>query len=156
MSSTRLTHFKTLHPISLASILISSIHLRLYLSNSLLPSDFLTNNIYAFLFFILLDHSTYTWRRVLVTEFFIMQFFPLPLHFIPLRPKYSPQRPVLAPLVFVPPSCQKPPFAPHPLYSNTYGTTFTFIMFMSLPAVHSRTSLLSQRYLTSENEKENA
>jgi hypothetical protein len=42
----------------------------------------------------LLDHSTYTWRRVQVTKLLIMQFSPTSCHFISLRSKCSPQHTV--------------------------------------------------------------
>jgi hypothetical protein len=38
-----------------------------------------------------LDHSNFTWRRVQVIKFPIMQFSPTSGHFISLRSKYSPQ-----------------------------------------------------------------
>lgn len=36
-------------------------------------------------------------RRVQMIELFIVQFYPFPCHFIPLKPKYSPRPPVLEP-----------------------------------------------------------
>jgi hypothetical protein len=40
------------------------------------------------------DHSNYTWRRVQVMKFLIIQFFlPTSYRFIPLRSKYSPSAP---------------------------------------------------------------
>jgi hypothetical protein len=42
-----------------------------------------------------LDHSNYTWTRVKVMKFFIMQFSGTFCHFICLRSKYCPQHPVL-------------------------------------------------------------
>jgi hypothetical protein len=41
-----------------------------------------------------LHSSTYNWWRVQVMKLFVMQFSPTPCHFIPSRPKYSPQHPV--------------------------------------------------------------
>jgi hypothetical protein len=42
-----------------------------------------------------LDHSNYTWWRLQVMKFLIMQFYPTSSHLISLRSKYSPQHPVL-------------------------------------------------------------
>jgi hypothetical protein len=42
-----------------------------------------------------LDHSNYTWQRVQITQFLIMQFSPPSCHLIPLWSKYFPQHPVL-------------------------------------------------------------
>jgi hypothetical protein len=39
------------------------------------------------------DHSNYTWRRVQVMKFLIMQFSLISCHFISLWSKYSPQHP---------------------------------------------------------------
>jgi hypothetical protein len=43
----------------------------------------------------LLDNSNYTWRRVQITQLFVMQFSLPSRHFIPLWSKYPPQHPVL-------------------------------------------------------------
>jgi hypothetical protein len=88
------------HPIP-PIILTLSNHPRLDLPSGLLPSDFITNNLYAFLFsFVLHDppshpphfnYSNNTWRRVQIMKLFIMQFSPLSCHLISLRSKYPPQ-----------------------------------------------------------------
>jgi hypothetical protein len=44
---------------------------------------------------LLLNHSNYTWRRVQVMTFLIMQFSPTSCHFVPLLSKYSSQHPLL-------------------------------------------------------------
>jgi hypothetical protein len=41
-----------------------------------------------------LDNYSYTWRRAQITQLLVMQFSPPSRHFIPLRYKISPQRPV--------------------------------------------------------------
>jgi hypothetical protein len=80
---------------------IISLHRRIGLHPSCYP-----NIVYAFLLThswctpypsisILLHHSNYTWRRAQGTKLLIMQFSPISWHFISLRSKYSPQRPVL-------------------------------------------------------------
>ncbi|PNF19758.1 hypothetical protein B7P43_G14768 [Cryptotermes secundus] len=58
------------HPISLRSILLLSIHLRLNLRSGLFPSGFPTNILYAFL---------------VSPKLLIMQFSPTPCHVISLR-----------------------------------------------------------------------
>jgi hypothetical protein len=70
------------------------------------PSGFRTNTLYAFLFhpnscymshpahYPYLDRSNYT-STLQLMKLLIMQFSPISCHFILLRLKYSPQRPVL-------------------------------------------------------------
>jgi hypothetical protein len=73
-----------------------STHLRLGLPIGLFPSG-LPTNIYAFLFSHiratcpahLIFHSNYTWRRVQVMKFLIMQFSPTSCLFILLYRDYS-------------------------------------------------------------------
>jgi hypothetical protein len=110
-------------PFSLRSILILSTHLRLRVPSCLFPSGFPTNILYAFLStsqscYIpcpshppLLDHSNYTWRRLQVMKFLIMQFSPTSRHFIALRSKYFPQHTLLKhPQSMFLPSRQRPSF----------------------------------------------
>jgi hypothetical protein len=94
------------HPTSWNSALILSSHLRLGLPSGLFPSGFHTKTLYTSLptpirapcpaHLILLDFIT----RTLVGEqhimkLIIMKFSPLPCYLVPLRPKYSPQQPIL-------------------------------------------------------------
>jgi hypothetical protein len=56
------------------------------------------------------QHSNYTWWRIQVL---IMQFSPNSRHFVPLRSKYSQQRPVLKhPQSMFIPQCRRPSFTP--------------------------------------------
>jgi hypothetical protein len=85
------------HSISLTSILILSIHLRLGLPSGLFPTGFTTYILFSphscymscpsYLHW--LDGSNYTWRSVQVKKLLIMQFSPTSCHFIPLRSEYS-------------------------------------------------------------------
>jgi hypothetical protein len=83
-------------------LLILFIHLCLGLTSCLFPSGF------PIIFYMhssssmlcpshppWFNNSNYTWRRVQVMKLLIMQFSPTSCQFIPLRFKYSPQRPVL-------------------------------------------------------------
>jgi hypothetical protein len=88
------------HPILsyLRSILILTTHLCLGLPSGLFSSAFPTNILYSFRFSQicatrpahLIVHSNYVWRGVQVMKLLIMQFSPIPRHFISLRTKYSP------------------------------------------------------------------
>jgi hypothetical protein len=46
-------------------------------------------------YWLLIDYSDYTWRRIQITKLLNMQFSPPSRHFIPLWSKYPPQHPVL-------------------------------------------------------------
>jgi hypothetical protein len=86
------------HLISLRSILILPIHLRFGLPCGLFPSSFPANILYSCYMPCpfeppWLDHFDYAWPRVQVTKLLFMQFSSTSCHFIPLRPKYSPQHP---------------------------------------------------------------
>jgi len=58
-------------------------------------------------------HSHNIGREVHIIKFLIMEFPPLPYYLIPLRPKYSPQHPILKnPQPTFLPQCQLPSFTP--------------------------------------------
>jgi hypothetical protein len=95
-------HATPLRPISLRAILILSTHLDLGLPSGLLPSGFLNNNLYAFLFSAFMLHAppfsssltcypNYTWQRVQIVKFHVMQFSSPSHHSVPLQSKYSSQ-----------------------------------------------------------------
>jgi hypothetical protein len=44
-----------------------------------------------------LDHSNYSWRRVQITKFLVMQFPPSSRHFIPPQSEFPPRRPGFLP-----------------------------------------------------------
>jgi hypothetical protein len=91
------------HHISPRSNLILSTHLRLGLPSGLFPCGFPTKSYMHSFYPALMLHAlpisfsftNYTWRTVQVMKLLIMQFSPTSYHFIPVRFKYSPQRPVL-------------------------------------------------------------
>jgi hypothetical protein len=101
------------HPTSWRSILILSSHLRLGLPSGLFPSGFLTKTVYTSLpypselhvqpisFFSILSPHNSGWG-VQVIELLIMMFSPHLCYLVPLRPKYSPQHPVLTMACFGP------------------------------------------------------
>jgi hypothetical protein len=58
-------------------------------------------------------HRHSTGWAVQIMELLIMNFSPFPCHFVPLRPKYSPQHPILKhPQPTFLPQCQRPSFPP--------------------------------------------
>jgi hypothetical protein len=93
-----------------------STHLRIGFHSGLFPSGFPTNVLYANLLLShscympcpshppWLDHSNYTWRKIQVMKFLIMQFSLNPFYSISLRSKYSPQHSILEHLqsIFLP------------------------------------------------------
>ena len=113
----------TPHPTSWRSILILSTHLCLGLPSGLFPSGSPTKILYMPLLSlmratcpaqpIILDHPNNIWWVVHVIQLLIMQVSPLPCHLVPLRPKYSPQKPILQhPQSTFLPQCARPIFAP--------------------------------------------
>ena len=112
------------HLTSWKSILILSSHLSLGLPSGLFPSGFPTKTPYAPLLYP--PHTCYIprpshsswfyhpnniWWAVQITKLLIMQFSPLPCYLVPLRPKYSPQHPVLRhPKSTLLPHCERPSF----------------------------------------------
>jgi len=94
------------HPTSWRSILILSSHLRLGLPSGLFPSVFPTKTVHASSLHHTcymprrshssrFDHPNNIWWRVQIIKLLIMYFSPLPWYLVPLRPKYSPQQPIL-------------------------------------------------------------
>jgi hypothetical protein len=126
------------HLISLRSILILSIHLRLGLPSGLYPSGFPPNTLYAFIVFhiratnpahlILLDliiiiifgEEYKSWSSSVCS--FFLNF----CHSISLLSKYSPQHPVLkhSKAIFLPYS-QRPSFTPIQNYKQNYSFVYS-------------------------------
>jgi hypothetical protein len=55
------------------------------------------------------NHTSFIWRSIQITKLLIMQFSPVSHPFLPVRPKHSPQHPVLKhrqPILL--PLCEKP------------------------------------------------
>ena len=112
------------HPTSSRSVFILSSHLCLALPSGLFPSGFPTKTLYTLLLspirvscpahLILLNFIT---RTILSEEYTSLSsslciFFNL-LSLVPLRPKYSPQHPILKrPQPTFPPQCERPSFPP--------------------------------------------
>jgi hypothetical protein len=125
------------HPTSWRSILILSYHPRLGLPSGLLPSGFPTISLYIPLLFpiratcpshlILLDLITHTifgeeYRSVCSS---LCNFLYSPRYLVHLRPKYSPQHPILTfPKPTFLPQCERPSFTPvqnkRQMYSSVY------------------------------------
>ena len=86
------------NPITLRSIFISSSNLCLHLPSASFPSHFPSKTVYAHptqLILLLFDHPSNIWWGLQVIKLLIMQSPPVPCHFIPLRPKYITQHPIL-------------------------------------------------------------
>jgi hypothetical protein len=59
------------------------------------------------------DHPNNILWAVQITKLLIMSFSPFPCYLVPLRPKYSPQQPILKhPQLMFLPQCQRPSFTP--------------------------------------------
>ena len=59
------------------------------------------------------DHRNDIWWAIQIIKLHIMQFSPLPCYIVPLRPKYSPQHPVLKhPQATFLPQCKRQSFTP--------------------------------------------
>jgi hypothetical protein len=123
---------------SIVSVLTLSTHIRLGLPSGLFPSGFFYQ--YPICVPLLphscympypshppwLDYSNYTWRRVQVMKYLIMQFSSTSHHFISLRYKYSPQHLDLKhPQSMFLPKCHRPSFTP--IQNHCYTT----VMFSS-------------------------
>ena len=113
------------HPTSCRSILMLSSHLRLGLPSGLFPSGYPTKTLYKTLIapiratfpahFIVLDFITQIifgeqYRSLSPSHYAVLS---TPLSPCPLRPKYSPQHPVLKhPQPTFPPQCERPSITP--------------------------------------------
>jgi hypothetical protein len=69
-------------------------------------------------------HPNNIWWAVQIIQLLIMQLPPFPCYLVPLRPKYSPQHPILEhPQPTSLPQCQRPSFTPIK-YKKNYSSVY--------------------------------
>jgi len=128
------------HPTSWRSILILSSHLHLGLPSGLFPSGFPTKTLYTLLLYPPLPHTCYKPRTfhsswfynpnniewsIQIIKLLIIQFSPLPCYLISIKPKYSPQHPILkhSQSTFLL-QCEWPSFAPIQNNMQNYSSVY--------------------------------